>query len=73
MSTAKNHKHTYSLWYLQPRLGGDYGTFHCDKCRRVFYHSPSTIYYNGAEKYSCCCGYCTNEMIYNDWNERPYA
>ncbi len=69
---ATDHQHTYEMWFMQNRLGADYGSFLCDKCDRRFYHSPSTIYHDHQEKYSCCCGYCTNEMIYRDWGEKPY-
>ncbi len=71
MKAAKN-KHTYELWYMQTSLGADYGSFTCDKCSDLFYHSPSTIYYNHEVKYACCCGDCTNRIIFNDWGEKPY-
>ncbi len=66
------NKHTYELWYMQTSLEADYGSFTCDKCDRLFYHSPSTIYYNHVVKYTCCCGDCTNRIIFNDWHEKPY-
>lgn len=56
----------------------DYGTFVCDKCSGVFHHSPSSIAYGTKEDeskdtvYDCCCGNCTNKIIYNDWGSLPY-
>jgi hypothetical protein len=71
MQTQKK-QHTYSMWFLQNRLNADYGRFTCERCKREFYHSPSAIYYDDKEKYECCCGHCTNEIIHQDWNARPY-
>jgi hypothetical protein len=65
-------QHTYELWYMQNSLAADYGSFTCDQCSRNFYHSPATIYCRQQVKYACCCGYCTNEIIYKDWYEKPY-
>ncbi len=65
-------KHTYQLWFMQSSLQADYGFFSCDICGRNFYHSPSVIYYDHMEKHRCCCGYCTNAIIYRDWGEKPY-
>jgi hypothetical protein len=68
----QNNPHTYELWFMQSRLQADYGSFSCDICGRNFYHSPSIIYYNHAVKHNCCCGYCTNQIIYKEWGEKPY-
>ena len=71
-------KHYYSPWFLRTSLDNDYGSFVCDKCNREFYHSPSTITYgvDGEEEkkqiYNCCCGHCTNLIIYKDWCSTPY-
>lgn len=65
-------KHRYSPWFLQTSLEADYGTFVCEKCNRKFYHSPSGISINSKKVYDCCCGYCTNEIIKQDWSETPY-
>lgn len=69
---ATESKHTYDLWFIQAILEADYGSFTCDTCGRKFHHSPSTIYFNHEVKYTCCCGHCTNQIILNDWNEKPY-
>ena len=71
-------KHYYSQWFLRTSLDNDYGSFFCEKCNCTFYHSPSRITYgeDGEEDkeviYNCCCGNCTNGIIYNDWHEKPY-
>lgn len=69
---AEPARHTYELWFIQSSLGSDYGVYVCERCRCMFYHSPSTIYYNHEVKHECCCGYCTNQVIFTDWGERPY-
>lgn len=64
--------HTYSTWFMQTSFRSDYGTYKCNKCGRVFYHSPSTIYRAKAVVYNCACGYCTNDIIKSDYNQEPY-
>lgn len=65
-------KHYYSMWFMSNSLGADYGTHTCDKCGRVFHHSPSRITKAAKQVYDCVCGYCTNEIIHRDWNSTPY-
>ncbi|GHU80126.1 hypothetical protein FACS1894145_5840 [Bacteroidia bacterium] len=65
--------HRYSKWYMSDSLGADYGLFKCDKCGYEFYHSPSTISLAGKTVYNCCCGYCTNTIIYNDYRKKIYS
>jgi hypothetical protein len=67
-----DNKHRYSPWFMRTDFDNDYGSFTCDKCGCGFYHSPSTITLNGKELYNCCCGNCTNELIFNDWRKTPY-
>lgn len=65
-------KHKYAPHFMQTTLGADYGQFTCDRCRGMFYHSPSTITRGSKTIYECCCGHCTNTLIYSDWNKEPY-
>ncbi len=68
----RRNKHIYSPWFMQTSLGADYGEFRCDRCHTRFYHSPSSIRLGAEQKYHCICGNCTNEIIYKDWNSKPY-
>lgn len=62
----------YAPWFLGTSLSADYGTFTCDRCRSKFFHSPSTISLGTKEEYNCCCGNCTNLLVYSDHQETPY-
>jgi hypothetical protein len=66
-------KRRYSVWFMQRSLSADYGTFTCDKCGSTFYHSPSIITKAREELYHCACGHCTNDIINQDWGERPFS
>ena len=66
------NRHTYGMWFMSNSLTADYGTFECGQCGRTFYHSPSEIYKDGKTVYECCCGYCTNNIIFTDWHSKPY-
>lgn len=65
-------KHRFDVWFMQTSLSADYGSFICDKCNRNFYHSPARITLAGKTIYNCCCGYCTNEIVGQDWEKTPY-
>ncbi|AHM62332.1 hypothetical protein D770_20415 [Flammeovirgaceae bacterium 311] len=67
------NKHRYQVHFMQTSLRADYGQFRCDRCNQVFYHSPSTILLAEKEVYSCCCGHCTNSIIYKDWGKEPFS
>lgn len=60
----------YNLWFFSGSLTADYGTFRCDRCGLTFHHSPSTITRAAKPVYTCCCGYCTNELVQNQ--SKPY-
>jgi hypothetical protein len=66
------NSHYFDAWFMQTSLEADYGTFRCDKCEKVFYHSPASISKAAETLYSCCCGNCTNSIIYKDWGKEPY-
>lgn len=72
-----SEKRTYAAWYLSLSLTADYGTFYCDKCSREFFHSPSIIYQGGGDDapvlYKCCCGNCTNNIIWEDHKCTPFT
>ena len=55
------------LWFIQASFTADYGQFNCDKCGRVYYHSPSYVYKGKEELHKCCCGYCVNTLM--RWNK----
>lgn len=65
-------KHTYSPWFLSNSLTADYGTYTCDNCQGPFHHSPSTIELGEKTVYNCCCGHCTNMIIYRDHGQQPF-
>lgn len=64
--------HYYVPWFFGTSLRDDYGTYTCDRCGRTFYHSPSKITKAAKTVFTCCCGYCTNEIISRDHGSSPY-
>lgn len=62
----------FAPWFMSNSLGADYGEYVCDNCNRTFYHSPSTITKAGKKIISCCCGYCTNQIIKADHGNEPF-
>ena len=43
------------LWFMQPSLNADYGSFNCQQCGQLFYYSPRL---NG-----CYCHTCALEWL----------
>ncbi|SDM67453.1 hypothetical protein SAMN05421823_11923 [Catalinimonas alkaloidigena] len=54
------------------RLNRHYGNFRCEECGAHFHHAPSTLYEGKSLWKECVCGDCTNQIIADDWNYRPY-
>lgn len=43
------------LWFIQPSLNADYGSFNCQQCGQLFFYSPRL---NG-----CYCHTCALEWL----------
>lgn len=61
-----------TIWFMSESFGADYGEYKCDKCGRTFFHSPATIRLAGKVLYDCCCGHCTNDIMFRDWGKEIY-
>lgn len=70
---ANKNKHTYQVHFMSRSLGSDYGSFRCDRCGVIYYHSPTSIFKDDKEVYEYACGNCTNSIIYKDHNYEPFS
>lgn len=66
------NKFRFQIWFMQTTLGADYGQFECNKCGRIFYHSPTRVYKAKQKLFNCACGHCVNNMASSNGDEEIF-
>ena len=57
------------LHFMSESLGADYGTYHCERCKSKFHHSPSTLFRGPIKIHEITCGNCVNSLFTRNGQE----